>query len=198
MPSKINTRDLKVGMFVADLDRPWTDTPFLLQGFLIEDNEQIAALQEHCEFVIVDRARSTGKEFEAPPARPSPRARRPQKAAGPVRSHQGGRVPSRMIRRADGLAGSGALSASTKPLRAPVPPPDAAARGGGRLALLLGRLVGGRSAAAPPPVPAKAPPASEAPRRRRQEFPARSALFRLRSDHTDQVSVEPVSARSGI
>ena len=68
MATKIFTTDLKVGMFVADLDRPWVDTPFLLQGFLIEDAEQIAALKAHCEYVIVDRARSVGDEFEAPVA----------------------------------------------------------------------------------------------------------------------------------
>ncbi|HSJ98012.1 MAG TPA: DUF3391 domain-containing protein, partial [Myxococcota bacterium] len=66
MATKITTTDLKVGMFVADLDRPWVDTPFLLQGFLIEEEEQIAALRTHCEYVMVDRARSVGDEFEAP------------------------------------------------------------------------------------------------------------------------------------
>src|SRR6188768_3954764 len=66
MASKIFTTDLKVGMFVADLDRPWVDTPFLLQGFVIEDKEQIATLRAHCEFVIIDRARSLGDQFEAP------------------------------------------------------------------------------------------------------------------------------------
>jgi hypothetical protein len=63
MATKVFTTDLKVGMFVADLDRPWVDTPFLLQGFIIEDDEQIAALQTHCEYVIVDRARSVGDQF---------------------------------------------------------------------------------------------------------------------------------------
>src|SRR6185295_5982361 len=81
MASKIYTTDLKVGMFVADLDRPWVDTPFLLQGFLIENDEQILALRTHCEYVIVDRARSTGKEFEAPASVtntiPPPGVRRP-------------------------------------------------------------------------------------------------------------------------
>jgi len=66
MATKVFASDLKVGMFVADLDRPWVDTPFLLQGFLIEDEEQIAALRAHCDFVIVDRARSVGDEYEAP------------------------------------------------------------------------------------------------------------------------------------
>src|SRR5471030_2831448 len=65
MASKIFTSDLKVGMFVADLDRPWVDTPFLLQGFLIENEEQILALRTHCTYVLVDRARSTGAEFES-------------------------------------------------------------------------------------------------------------------------------------
>jgi HD-GYP domain-containing protein (c-di-GMP phosphodiesterase class II) len=65
MASKIFTSDLKVGMFIADLDRPWVDTPFLLQGFLIENEEQILALKTHCDYVMVDRARSTGTEFEA-------------------------------------------------------------------------------------------------------------------------------------
>src|SRR5258706_8116741 len=65
MASKIFVRGLKVGMFVADLDRPWVDTTFLLQGFLVENDEQIVALRTHCEYVMVDRARSTGAEFEA-------------------------------------------------------------------------------------------------------------------------------------
>ena len=70
MATKVFTSDLRVGMFVADLDRPWVDTPFLLQGFLIEDDEQVAALQAHCEYVIIDRARSVGDQYEAPPATP--------------------------------------------------------------------------------------------------------------------------------
>jgi HD-GYP domain-containing protein (c-di-GMP phosphodiesterase class II) len=67
MITKIPTTELKLGMFVADLDRPWVDTPFLLQGFLIENDKQIAELRSHCQYVIVDRARSTGKEFAPPP-----------------------------------------------------------------------------------------------------------------------------------
>src|SRR5438309_1452505 len=79
MATKIPTTELKVGMFVADLDRPWVDTPFLLQGFLIEDEEQIRALMQHCHFVLVDRTRSTGGEYQPPtaarPAEGDPAAR---------------------------------------------------------------------------------------------------------------------------
>jgi HD-GYP domain-containing protein (c-di-GMP phosphodiesterase class II) len=82
MAHKVSTTDLKVGMFVSDLDRPWVDTPFLLQGFLIEDDEQMAALRVHCEFVMVDRARSIGEQFEAPHAEPIAAARRAPAAPG--------------------------------------------------------------------------------------------------------------------
>ena len=67
MESKVLTKNLRVGMFVADLDRPWIDTPFPIQGFVIEDDNQIRQLQGHCEFVIVDGARSTGDQYVAPP-----------------------------------------------------------------------------------------------------------------------------------
>ncbi len=80
MPSKVFTQELRVGMFVSDLDRPWIDTPFLIQGFLIEDEDQIRELQAHCEFVIVDRERSIGGEYEAAPG--TAPAARPE--AGPV------------------------------------------------------------------------------------------------------------------
>ena len=66
MYSRVAVKDLKVGMFVADLDRPWIDTPFVLQGFLITDRRQITELQQVCQWVVVDRARSTGDEFRKP------------------------------------------------------------------------------------------------------------------------------------
>ncbi|MBI4995895.1 MAG: DUF3391 domain-containing protein [Rhodocyclales bacterium] len=59
----VSTLDLRLGMFVAELDRPWLESPFLIQGFLIEEEEQIATLRELCRFVTVDRARSIGSEY---------------------------------------------------------------------------------------------------------------------------------------
>lgn len=51
---KTHTDDLKLGMFVAELDRPWVETPFMLQGFLISNVDEIAALRELCLYVYVD------------------------------------------------------------------------------------------------------------------------------------------------
>src|SRR5688500_10521110 len=45
-------------MYVAALDRPWTDTPFMFQGFVLETEEQLETLKKFCKSVFVDEARS--------------------------------------------------------------------------------------------------------------------------------------------
>src|SRR5690606_1588277 len=52
---KTPVSQLKVGMFVADLDRPWVETPFPLQGFYIRHARDIEALEAYCKHVYVDR-----------------------------------------------------------------------------------------------------------------------------------------------
>lgn len=54
-------------MFVVDLDRPWLETPFPLQGFLVETDEQIATLQRFCINVTIDRSHSVGNQFAPRP-----------------------------------------------------------------------------------------------------------------------------------
>ena len=51
MKVKVNISELKKGMFVCELDRPWTETSFLLQGVLIQEASDIAQLEEYCSFV---------------------------------------------------------------------------------------------------------------------------------------------------
>jgi HD-GYP domain-containing protein (c-di-GMP phosphodiesterase class II) len=57
---KIAATDLSIGMFVAELDRPWLGTPFLLEGVLIEEQKQINLMIELCKFVYIDFALSVG------------------------------------------------------------------------------------------------------------------------------------------
>ncbi len=66
MTQKVDAPDIQIGMFIADLDRPWIDTPFLLQGFLVEDDDQLRQLRQHCQWVLIDPHRSVGPEFDAP------------------------------------------------------------------------------------------------------------------------------------
>jgi putative nucleotidyltransferase with HDIG domain len=50
---KVDVDDIAVGMYVAELDRPWLETPFLFQGFYIRDGDEISELREHCKSVFV-------------------------------------------------------------------------------------------------------------------------------------------------
>ncbi len=62
---KINVQDLEVGMFVAELDRPWLETPFLIQGFFIDSEEDILTLSRFCEHVYVERSAKAHAEGPA-------------------------------------------------------------------------------------------------------------------------------------
>lgn len=62
---RVDTRRLLEGMFVAELDRPWSDTPLPQNGLLIEDAEALQAVRHYCRFVLVDPARSSGELLAA-------------------------------------------------------------------------------------------------------------------------------------
>lgn len=51
-------------MYVARLDRPWVETPFVFQGFQIKDSIEIEQLQSNCEYVYVDIDRGRLSEAE--------------------------------------------------------------------------------------------------------------------------------------
>lgn len=54
---KVSIGDVKVGMYVSRLDRPWLETRYLFQGFHINSVEDIKELRQHCEYVYVDPQR---------------------------------------------------------------------------------------------------------------------------------------------
>lgn len=45
-------------MFVSSLDRPWLETPFVMQGFRIESPRDIGQLREYCQYVYIDTLKS--------------------------------------------------------------------------------------------------------------------------------------------
>ena len=55
---QVQVHELRIGMFVSRLDRPWTETPFPLQGFLILNTAQIERIAEYCESVWIDVEKS--------------------------------------------------------------------------------------------------------------------------------------------
>ena len=56
---KIFCADLEVGMYVSRLDRPWLETPFTLQGFQLQNEEEVNRLREYCQYVYVDTSKSS-------------------------------------------------------------------------------------------------------------------------------------------
>lgn len=51
---RVEVTQLATGMFVCRLDRPWTETPFPLQGFLVQSAADIATLRQYCQHVWID------------------------------------------------------------------------------------------------------------------------------------------------
>lgn len=56
---KIETSNLECGMYVALLDRPWLETPFLCKGFEIRDDKELRLLRNFCKHVYVDATRGS-------------------------------------------------------------------------------------------------------------------------------------------
>lgn len=52
--SKLASDELRIGMYVSKLDRPWLETPFLMQGFLIKNDDDISQLKKFCQHVFID------------------------------------------------------------------------------------------------------------------------------------------------
>lgn len=59
MKVRLDVDRLRLGMFVSELDRPWLGTPFLFQGFLIEEMQDLKQLREVSRYVFVDDLQSS-------------------------------------------------------------------------------------------------------------------------------------------
>jgi HD-GYP domain-containing protein (c-di-GMP phosphodiesterase class II) len=87
---KVSVSELRRGMYVCELDRPWLESPFAFQGFPLRTDADIQAVREVCDFVYVDPERST--PAAAAPRRPTGSGsllatvyrRRPGKDAAPA------------------------------------------------------------------------------------------------------------------
>lgn len=83
---KVSTSDLEVGMYVSNLDRPWLETPFMIQGFRLESKADIERLRQFCLYVYVDTQKSRIAADVAP--RRVSRPRRPTQELFPKRKLQ--------------------------------------------------------------------------------------------------------------
>ena len=51
---EISVNELKFGMYISTLDRPWTETPFVFQGFVLTSDKQLEVLRKYCKKVFID------------------------------------------------------------------------------------------------------------------------------------------------
>ena len=50
----VQRNQLAIGMYVSELDKPWEETRFMFQGFRIDSQEVLEAVQDSCEYARVD------------------------------------------------------------------------------------------------------------------------------------------------
>jgi len=50
----IHRNELKVGMYVRELDCPWEETGFMFQGFVVDSQALLNDVQEAAEYVCID------------------------------------------------------------------------------------------------------------------------------------------------
>jgi len=70
--------NLEPGMFIAELDRPWLETPFALQGFVVRDTSEIIYVSNYVDHVYVDaeyKGRPQSLRLAVAPTAPDPRER---------------------------------------------------------------------------------------------------------------------------
>ena len=60
---KIPAASLEPGMFVVELDRPWLETPFALQGFVVRDPADAHYVSRYVEHVYVDAEYKAQRRF---------------------------------------------------------------------------------------------------------------------------------------
>lgn len=83
---KVSVDDVKIGMYVSRLDRPWLETRYLFQGFYINNANDIKELRQQCEYVFVDPERG---ESSSSPLAMIPRKRETDKLARIFRQANG-------------------------------------------------------------------------------------------------------------
>jgi HD-GYP domain-containing protein (c-di-GMP phosphodiesterase class II) len=59
---RIDVGDIRVGMFVCRLDRPWEETPFPLQGLELTSEDDILTIRRFCQFVYIDLRRQLANQ----------------------------------------------------------------------------------------------------------------------------------------
>lgn len=50
---QIPSDQIEIGMYISSLDRPWLETPFMFQGFMVRGQQEIDDLKQHTKYVYI-------------------------------------------------------------------------------------------------------------------------------------------------
>lgn len=67
LQQEIPASDLQVGMYVSQLDRPWLETPYRVEGVRIRSQDDFDELARHCVHVFVDLEKSAPESLSRLP-----------------------------------------------------------------------------------------------------------------------------------
>lgn len=69
---KISVNQLRIGMYICKLDRPWLETPFPFQGFYLRTTYELNEVKGFCKFVYIDSEKGVQPYKESEISKPSP------------------------------------------------------------------------------------------------------------------------------
>jgi len=85
LKKQLTIAELQFGMYIAELDRPWIETPFRFQGFVLKTHEELETLGKLCSVVFVDPERREVTSSLADTSPPHAKAKVALTAGGKVR-----------------------------------------------------------------------------------------------------------------
>ncbi len=81
---ELPVEQLRLGIYVSRLDRPWEETPFLFQGFAVGSDEELATLRSLCKSVYVEVSVAEAEELRAARRQGPASARQAHKSSDPL------------------------------------------------------------------------------------------------------------------
>jgi HD-GYP domain-containing protein (c-di-GMP phosphodiesterase class II) len=76
MKKEVPVEQLQFGVYISELDRPWQGTPFMFQGFILNNDRQLEAIKQYCKKVIIDLEKGPDlddRKLQAGPASGGPK-----------------------------------------------------------------------------------------------------------------------------
>lgn len=61
----VHRNQIEMGMYVNELDVPWEQTSFMFQGFIIDSEETLRAVQDACEYACVQTEKLATFSFKS-------------------------------------------------------------------------------------------------------------------------------------